>query len=108
MTEIERERLAGLSRLITDADDFERLRITVCHTLHHVGDERSGKAVERSVLALVIGAGHMDYRAVDGNADIFMNLCAESSLRSFDRDDIAVIHCNGNTGGNGNFFSSNS
>ena len=108
MTEVERQRLAGLGRLITDTDDFERLGIAVRNTLHHIGDERSGKTVKRSVLAFVIGTGHMNYRTVDGDADVFMNLCAESSLRSFDRDDIAVIHCNGNAGGNGNFFSSNS
>ena len=40
---------------VADADDLELLGEALGHAGDHVGDERAGEAVQRTVLALVVG-----------------------------------------------------
>ena len=54
VAEVQLQLVADLGGAVADAGDLERLAVAVRHADHHVGDERSGQAVQ---LLVVLGLG---------------------------------------------------
>src|SRR3712207_9379556 len=52
-------RAAGL-HAVADPDDLEGLAVALGDAGDHVGDQRAGQTVQRTALALVVRAGHLD------------------------------------------------
>ena len=50
----------------------------------------------------------LDDAAVDDNRHIFVDRGIQRALRSLHGDNVVFVYRNGNAGGNGNFFSTNS
>src|SRR5215475_8475980 len=71
VAEAQGELEVGAPRLdpVADTDDFQRLAVALGHPGHHVRDQRPGQAVQRPHVALVVGPGHGDFAAVDGDVD---------------------------------------
>src|SRR5439155_26889427 len=82
--ELYAERL-GL-RLVADALNLERLRETLRHPVHHVGDERAGEPVQRLVEALVRGSPHHDGVLLERQGELRMKRAADLALRALDGD----------------------
>ena len=56
----------------------------------HVGDERSGQTMERSVYLIVVGAGDVDNAAVLLDGDIGMKISRKGTLGALNGDKCAV------------------
>src|SRR2546421_11727907 len=82
--ELHAERL-GL-RLVADTLNLERLRETLRHPVHHVGDERAREPVQRLVEALVRGAPHHDSVLLERQSELRMKRAADLALRALDGD----------------------
>jgi hypothetical protein len=71
---------------VTDADDVEFLHETTRDTLHHVGDERAGEAVQRTVFAFVVRTLDEKVGLVFAHGDFARDDTRERALRAFHRD----------------------
>src|SRR5712691_8937184 len=71
VAEAERELKPGALRLhpVADADDLQRLAVSLGHAGDHVGDQRAGEAVQRPDLALVAWPGVGDLPEILGHLD---------------------------------------
>src|SRR5256885_16371639 len=86
--ELYAERL-GL-RLVADTLNLERLRETLRHPVHHVGDERAGEPVQRLVEALIRGSPHHDGVLLERQGELRMKRAADLALRALHGDRAAL------------------
>ena len=99
---------AFLFHSVADAVDFQRFAEALLNALHHVVQQRTGQAVQCTVLRLVIGA-------LDQNLSVFllkdhgrMQRSGQLALGALDRDHVAFADFHFDACGNGNGHSTNS
>ena len=108
ITERERDLLAGLLDLVTDAVDLELLGVARGDAVYHVVDERSRQTVKRLDFLFLRGAGNENFVALNLDAEAMCEAVLQLALGALNRNRVALADCNGNTGGNYNGHSTNS
>ena len=72
----------------------------------HVSDQGAIQAVERTVLLLIVRAGHQDGVALLLHGDVLVDLLGQRALRALHGDDIVIGNGNRNAGRDGDRSSS--
>jgi len=92
VAEAEREHQGRALELhaVADAVDLELALVALAHALHEVVEQRARQAVQRTVVPLVVGAGHRDDTVVDRDPDGLVDGVAQRALRSLDGDLLAL------------------
>src|SRR5712692_6341148 len=92
VAEAEREFQAGALGLhpVADADDLQRLAVSLGHPGDHVGDQRAGKPVQGPDLALVAWPGNGEDAVFLGHLDGGGNLERENAPGPLDGDPAAL------------------
>src|ERR1035437_1691491 len=86
VAEVQLQLVADLRGAIADTCDLERLAVAVRHADHHVGDERSGKAMELLVLLGFAGSLHCDGRTLHRDTHVRMEGAMKRALWTLDGD----------------------
>ena len=107
VADLELEVRAGHAGAVADALDLEALLEALRDSLDHVGDERAGQAVERTVGTAIRRARDGDRLALLDDRHARGHLLAELALRSV-HGDAPRIDQDGDPGGNFDWLSSDS